>query len=313
METRAHYAAVGAFVLATVLLAFIAVLWLARGSLNTQFAYYDIYFGGPVSGLNNGAPVEYNGLRVGRVLSVQIDPSNVERIQVNVEIQANIAIKTDAEASVETNILSGVSFIQIVGGTQEAPLLQPKPGERYAVIRSHRSRLASVTARAPQLIEKLNDAVDHVNDLLDDKNRKAFAEIIENARVFSAGLAARSKNIEEAVDNVSNAAATFTTLLGNVNTSYVGPDGLGNKAGTALADIDKLAKNLNDTDRQLQGALQDVRPGLKNFSQGTLGDVASLIGETRRLIAEFTRLTTEIERDPSQVLFGDRRQGYRPR
>ena len=52
-------------------------------------------------------------------------------------------IKADA-ASVETNILSGVSFIQISGGTQEAPPLSRKEGERYPVIRSRRSRLASV-------------------------------------------------------------------------------------------------------------------------------------------------------------------------
>ena len=36
METRANYAAVGAFVLAMVVLAFGAVIWLARGQLTTQ-------------------------------------------------------------------------------------------------------------------------------------------------------------------------------------------------------------------------------------------------------------------------------------
>ena len=48
MEIRAHYVAVGAFVLLMVVLAFVTVLWLARGELTTQQARYDIYFGGPV-------------------------------------------------------------------------------------------------------------------------------------------------------------------------------------------------------------------------------------------------------------------------
>src|SRR5439155_9522240 len=93
METRAHYVAVGAFVLAMVALAFIAVLWLARAQLTTQYALYDIYFTGAVSGLRNGAPVEYSGVPVGKVADVRIDPANVEQIRVTVELDASTAIK----------------------------------------------------------------------------------------------------------------------------------------------------------------------------------------------------------------------------
>ena len=102
-------------------------MWLARGELTTQYARYDIYFSGPVTGLRTGATVEYNGVPVGKVAEVRIDPGNVELIRVTVDIDPNVAIKTDAAASVETNILSGVSFIQIVGGTQEARSCCPNP------------------------------------------------------------------------------------------------------------------------------------------------------------------------------------------
>jgi phospholipid/cholesterol/gamma-HCH transport system substrate-binding protein len=313
METRAHYAAVGAFVLTMVAVAFAAVLWLARSELSTQYASYDIYFSGPVSGLRIGAPVEYNGVPVGRVHEVVIDPANVERIRVNVDIQSDVAIKNDAAAAVETNLLSGVSYIQIVGGTQDAPLLLPQPGQRYAVIRSHRSRFASIAARAPQLLEKLNEAADHLNELLDEKNRQALAATLENARVFSGTLADRSKEIAELTTSANAAAHSLTLLLDDVDKSYTGPDGLGNKAGAALADVDKVVKNLGDTNKQLQQALQDIRPGLRNFSQQTLSDVGTLVGDARSLIASLNRLAGQLGRDPSQILFGDRREGYRPK
>ena len=313
METRAHYAAVGAFVLTMVILAFAAVLWLARGELNTQYARYDIYFLGPVTGLRNGASVEYNGVPVGKVSDVRIDPANVERIRVTVDLDPNVAIKTDAAASVETNILSGVSFIQIVGGTREAPLLLPQGDQRYAVIRSHRSRLASVTARAPQLLEKLNDTAERLNDLLDEKNRRALTESLENLRVFTAGLADRSKDLAELADNANATARALSRFVDNVDRSYSGPDGLGNQLSTAITDFDRIAKNLSDTNRQLQLTLQDVRPGLRTFSQQTLGDVGSLIGEARQLVSGLSRVASELERDPSRALFGDRREGYRPK
>jgi len=206
-----------------------------------------------------------------------------------------------------------VSFIQIVGGTQEASLLLPKPGERYAVIRSHRSRLASVTARAPQLLEKLIDTTERVNSMLDEKNRAAFGESLDNLRAFTASLADRSKDLAEVADNANATARALRGFVENVDKSYSGPDGIGKQLSTAITDFDRVAKGLNDTNRQLQLALQDVRPGLRNFSTQTLGDIGSLIGEARQLVTGLSRLATGIERDPSRVLFGDRREGYRPK
>jgi len=306
METRAHYVAVGAFVLTMIVLAFAAVLWLGRAELTTQFANYDIFFIGPVSGLRDGAVVEYSGVPVGRVSDIRIDPTNVEQIRVTVEIDSTVAIKADAAAAVESNLLSGVSYIQIVGGTQDAPLLLPQPGQRYAVIRSHRSRFASIAQRAPQILEKASDALDSLNEMLDEKNRRAVAETLEHIRVLSDGLGNTNKDIDELAVNANTAVLTATTLLGNVDRSYSGPDGLGNRAGTALTDFDRVAKDLVLT-------LQDARPGIRTFSQQTLSDVGALVGEARQLISGVSRLVATIERDPSRVLLGDRREGYRPK
>ena len=311
METRAHYAAVGAFVVTMIVIAFAAVLWLARGALNTQYARYEIYFEGPVTGLRPAAEVDYNGVPVGKVSEVRIAPSNVERIQVIVEIDAEVAIKTDARASVETNILSGVSYIQIVGGTRDAPLLGLEGGQRYPVIGAHRSRLASVTARAPQLLEKLNDVAERLYDLLDDKNRRAFGEAIESLRIFTAGLADRNQDLADLTSNAKVAAASLADLIGNVDRSYSGPDGIGKQMAGALENIDRLARNLADTNHQLQLGLQDVRPGLRNFSQQTLGQIGGLVAEVRQLVAGLRQVAGQLERDPSRLLFGDRREGYR--
>ena len=311
METRAHYVAVGAFVLAMITLAFAAVLWLGRAELTTQFAKYQIFFKGPVTGLSKGAPVDYSGVPIGKVAEIRL--TSDQQIEVTIEVEASVAIKTNDRASVETNILSGVSYIQIGGGTKEAALLVAKPGELYPIIRPRYSGLASVTARAPQLLEKASQTLDQLNELLDEKNRQAVAETLDNIRTFSSGLAERKQEISELVSNANTAAHSLSVLLDNVDRSYSGPDGLGERAGTAIADFDRLAKNLSDTNKQLQATLQDVRPGVRTFSQQTLADVGSLVGEARQLISGLNRLTAQIERDPSRVLFGDRREGYRPK
>jgi len=302
METRAHYVAVGAFVLVMISVAFAAVLWLARAQLTTQYATYDIYFTGPVSGLRDGATVEYNGVPAGRVKEIRIDPSNVEQIRVTVEIESNVIIKQDARANLETNILSGVSYVQIAGGTQEAPVLTAEAKNRYPVIRSRRSRLASVAARLPQIMAKLDETADHLNELLGEDNRRSIGETLANLRILSADLAADAKP----------ALLAATTLLRNLDQSYSDPGGLREGLTGGIADFDRLAKNLNDTSHQLQQALQDARPGVRTFSQRTLADVGELVAEARQLISGVSRLVAGIDRDPSRVLFGDRRKGYQP-
>jgi phospholipid/cholesterol/gamma-HCH transport system substrate-binding protein len=316
METRAHYVAVGAFVLAMMFLAFVAVLWLAGSQFAESFNRYDIYFEGPISGLSVGGHVEYNGIPVGTVADIEI-VSNPEilatnggkAIRVTIEIKSSVEIKKDAAASLQTNILSGVSFILISPGKSQE-LLEAHKGERYPVIRSRRSTLSSLAARGPQLLDKLDVILDHLDDVLSDHNREAFSATLENVKKVTGSLAEHS---DEIATNAGEALKAASTLFTNLDNSYSSPNGLKDELGTSLTDFDKLAKGLSDSNHQLQLTLQDVRPGIRNFSQHTLGDVDSLIGEVRQFVAGLGRLVSQIEHDPTRLLFGDRREGYQPK
>ena len=112
METRAHYAAVGAFVLIVVFAGFATLLWLGRIEFRRELQPYYVFFKGSVAGLSRGSAVQYNGIPVGRVTDIRVDKDNVGQIQVTVDVDSNLVeIKTDARAFLETNILSGVSTI----------------------------------------------------------------------------------------------------------------------------------------------------------------------------------------------------------
>jgi phospholipid/cholesterol/gamma-HCH transport system substrate-binding protein len=306
METRAHYVAVGAFVLALVFLGFTAVLWLAGTQFAVNYDHYDIFFKGPVTGLTKGAAVDYNGIRVGQVSEIEIDPNNVEQIRVTVEIKSNVVIKEDAAANVETNILSGVSYIMITRGTQEAKNLTAHDGQRYPVIRSRRSTLASISARGPQLLEKLDDILDHVEDLLNDHNREVIAATLEHVEKFTGTLSTHTDDIGQMVAEGKNALTALDKLSTDVDNSYTMPEGVKDQ-------LIGMLKGLSLTSRQIELTLQETRPGIRTFSQHTLVDIDSLVGEVRQFISGLSRLAAQLERDPTRLLFGDRREGYQPK
>ena len=76
MEARANYVAVGAFVLAVLAGILVATLWLARVQFQTQYQFFETHVAGPVSGLGSGALVRLNGIEVGRVAKIALDPKD---------------------------------------------------------------------------------------------------------------------------------------------------------------------------------------------------------------------------------------------
>ena len=313
METRAHYVAVGAFVLAVILLAFVTVLWFGRSEFSEQAKRYYIFFRGSVAGLNKGSKVQYNGIPVGQVVDIRVDPGNLEQIQVTAEINTSIVdIKSDARAFLETNILNGIATIQIRGGTREASDLVPETGHKYPVIKSGRSELEEVKASLPELVADLKEAAHGVNALLDENNRRAVAETLQNVRTITAAFVEPSKKLTEVVDNANNAVVQLRTFFQDLDESYTDKGGLKDQLSQTLADADRLAKNLNEASRQLQLVLQENRPGIRNFTQSTLTQVSDLVTDLQRFVVGATRFVSEMERNPTRLLFGERREGYRP-
>jgi phospholipid/cholesterol/gamma-HCH transport system substrate-binding protein len=314
METRAHYVAVGAFVIAVIILAFIGVLWLGRVEFSEVTKHYYIFFKGSVAGLGKGSAVQYNGIPVGRVVDVRVDPDNVGQVEVTVGIDTGLVdIKSDARASLDTNILSGVSSIQIQGGTKAARDLVAEPKHRYPIIPAEESEIEQVKASLPELVNDLKQASHNLNDLLNARNRQAVADSLQNIRTLTAAFADHSQDVGPILDNADAAVVELKTLLQHVDQSYATHGGLKDQLSQTLRDYDRVAGNLTDTARQLQLTIGDMRPGLRNFAQTTLPGVDDLVNDAQVLAGNLNQFVVQLQRDPTRLLFGDRRQGYQPR
>ncbi len=313
METRANYVAVGVFVLSAITIVFIAILYLAHVQFGETEQRYYIFFKGSVAGLNKGSQVHYNGIPVGRVVDIRVDPNNLEQIQVTVEIDTSIVdIKSDARAYLDTNILNGLATIEIRGGTQQAKQLEPKPGHKYPEIQAGRTELEQVTASLPELVADLKRAAHNVNLLLDARNREAVAATLQNLRSITGNAVAPSRKLNEVVDNANKSVLELDALLSDVHRSYIDHGGLKDQAAQALGDYDRLAKSLIVDSHQIEAILAENRPGIRDFTQRTLPAVDGLVSDLQRFVWHLTRLATELEQDPTRLLFGDRREGYRP-
>jgi phospholipid/cholesterol/gamma-HCH transport system substrate-binding protein len=320
METRAHHVVVGAFVLGILGLIFVAVIWLTRAQIERESALYDIYFRGSVTGLNKGATVSYSGVQIGRVEDIALDPKNVEQVLVTIKVDPTIPIKQDAVASLEPQGITGYAFVQITGGTQNAPTIEKKEGQRRPLIHSRPSTLEAVFQSAPKILEKTQVVADELAQLFNDENRAAMSETIQNMRHATAALGGTGGDINGILVEASatmkelrQAIATANRTLGSIDKVVSGKEGLMDKVDTAMNDFSSAAKRASDVAQRVEQIVQESRPGLRDFSQRTLPDVNQLVADLRHLTQALTRVAAEIERDPPRFFFGDRREGYRPR
>jgi phospholipid/cholesterol/gamma-HCH transport system substrate-binding protein len=314
METRANYVMVGSFVLVVLAGIFVAILWLAHAQFNQQFVNYDIYFTGSVTGLSVGAPVNLNGVSIGRVTEIRLDPANPDQVRVTIETDAQAPIKSDSVASLELTGITGIYYIEISGGTREAPPITREEGQRYPVIAAKPSRFASLVASAPEVMNRVIEVADRLSQILDDKNRLAIAQTLDNVRQISVVAVRDADKVDAIIDDTKATVSDFhRTTMPAVNSSLADLQKALVSANTIISDLTVTSKVLNTATGHLDALIQENRPGLRDFSQGGLNDLHALISDTRVLVAGLTRVAAEIERDPTRFLFGEKREGYKPK
>ncbi len=320
MENRAHYVIVGGFVIAILIGIVVSIVWLTRLQFQREGAIYDIFFRGSVSGLNDGAPVNYNGVPIGRVVSIRLDNENVERIRVRIVVDANIPIKQDAVASLETQGITGQAFVQISGGTNASPPVAIPAGRAYPIIASRPSQLQEVVTSAPQLLSRAIEVADRLELVLNQENLGAITHTLSNLDTLTGAAANRSRDIDQIIVDT---AATMKELrgvavhaddaLGRFSAALNDKGGISDKLSGTLAEFDQSAKALSQISGHLDGILQENRGALHDFSQRGLGEAEKLIVDARSLVAELNRIADQLDRDPARFLFGNRREGYQPR
>jgi phospholipid/cholesterol/gamma-HCH transport system substrate-binding protein len=316
METRAPYVAVGSFVLVMVAGLVIAVLWFAQVQFREQVAYYDIYFAGSVTGLTPGSTVRYNGIPVGRVAEIKLDPNDPNKVRVTVELQGGTAVKSDTVASLELQGLAGGSYVNLTGGTRDSPPLLREPSARYPVIASRESGLQRVVTSAPELLARAITLADELGDLLSPDNRAAVSATLDNLRRITTAAAGHSDEIDSAIANGAQTLNGLRSTLDQANAiltalrELIAPQG---GAQETLRSVNETSRKFADLAQRLDKVVADNEPQVRTFTRSGLSDLERLVQQSQQLVTQLSRIADSVERDPSRFIYGDRREGYRPK
>jgi len=193
MESDKHYFIEGLFVIALSIAAAFFAVWLSRTG-DKDDVLYRIHFDESVSGLALGEPVKLVGVDVGTVKTMSIDTKDPRRVQVEVKLHKDAPVKTDTKATLRSKGITGVSFIELSGGTSDAQtLVAATPAGQVPEIPAEKSSLTTMLEQLPKVIAKFSTIEDQAKKVVADAGA-VTAEVKENPSVLLRGRKNDSKD-----------------------------------------------------------------------------------------------------------------------
>lgn len=246
MEPRANYTIVGAFVIFFMALLVLAIIWFSASQYKPHETY-QVYMGEAVSGLTIQAPVKFNGVEVGYVDDIEVNPQNPKQVLLTLSIEKGTPIDQSTTATLKPQGITGVTYIGLQANTEHAPKIPILPGNKYPIITYQPSVLAELHNSMHEITAVFKQMRETIKTLFTSENSLAIHNTLMHLDKVTKNLSDNSTNISAGIKELTSTLQETKALAKTISQQAV--------PGTVqtLGHINKL---LND--------LQQVTDTLKN-------------------------------------------------
>ena len=301
MYSRVNYTIVGIFVLifgaGMVWFAF----WLAKYDLQQEFDTYRIEMNESVAGLSIDSDVQLRGVEIGSVSKIEINPKNIETVEIYVKIKRGIPIKEDMVAHTQMFGVTGLLSIEIDGGTNAAKTLVPTD-DYIPLIKSKPSFLTRLTGDIYGVGSKIEALLLQSQKLLSDHNIETMGNILDNMEKVTA----KGEVLED------HAMVTM--------------DHINAKLTEAIEEFKQMQQYFQEIKEASVPTINILMETSNNFNRATLkfeksvdrGDynlkkiLEPILIEIQILTNQLTMMSRELEQNPSGLLFKSRKSRKGP-
>ncbi len=186
METKARHVIVGLFTLAVILAGFLFVYWLENSGGFGRRTLYRVEFASPVGGLLVGSAVEFNGVRVGEVTSLELVADQPALTRAVIAVDPSAPVRADTRVGIAFQGLSGAPAVSLTGGSGSEVLVAAGGGMPLLTAEPMAGQSVAEAAKA---------ALGRIDRLFGD-NTDDIGITIKNLRTFTDAFARNSDRID---------------------------------------------------------------------------------------------------------------------
>ncbi len=273
METKANYALVGFFTLLVIAAAFGFVYWMAQSGRGGPTAELAIRIPGSANGLSVGSAVRFNGIPVGSVRSLSIDPDDPRYSIAFTEVRADAPVYQSTKAVLEVQGLTGAAYIEMSGGAKgEENILQKAIDTgRPAVLIADQSSVTNLLATADKIMDRANQAIGDIQGFVGDA-RGPLTQTIRNVEVFTAALSANSGNIDKFLNSLATLSSAVDRVSTTLNSTLAAAEQLvravdAEKVNAVVSNAERLTRNAANASDSFEDVVANVRGAAQSFAQ----------------------------------------------
>lgn len=322
MSARANPTAVGLFLLGALVIAILGTAVLASGTWFDDNTTFISFFPESVNGLENGAPVKFQGVPVGRVTDIDIqidqrDDSFLVPVQYEIDLlqlttprgtYVNLAdmavlkqqIKQGLRAQLQSeSLVTGVLYLELSYRKDSTPpRLEPRVNE-FPEIPTSPSLMAALGGGAGSLLAETMKILNRVNGMLGDVNmREINASVVKSAKAVEDLVS--SPDLRATLRQMPGATAQLDRTLAEAQ----------KLASRATAAIDPLQTSMTGTSTEAIATLQSLRKtiddthGLLSADAGPGYELTGALKSLRETADALRALITSLEQNPDMLIRG---------
>jgi phospholipid/cholesterol/gamma-HCH transport system substrate-binding protein len=265
---------------------------------NKEKNYYAYFSGESMSGLELGSVVKYHGVPIGKVTKIAYDPKNISRIKVEIRIQYDFPMKKDMYAQCWSMGITGLNYIDIMGGSNEAEELPPN-----SEIPTKVSLISSITGKIDIIMSKVELLLNHLNNITQPESLMSIKKILYNLEEVTADAKSFFKNTSPNVSEMSKTARVALTKIDSI-------------AGDIHTLSSAFNKSLSEQKlNQIVTRLDSTIITINNLSQTLLlmvrqnrEDISVSMQNLREALENANQLINVLSENPSLLLKGEQQK-----
>jgi phospholipid/cholesterol/gamma-HCH transport system substrate-binding protein len=308
MNNKVNYTLVGFIVLFGISLMIGFSYWLLKPSDEEETKKYLVYFDESVLGLNIDAPVKYRGISVGKVTRVRVNPKNSEQVEVLINILNTTPVKSTTVAQLTAQGITGLSYINLSLGDNNAPPLLKQEGQEHPVIKSIPSFFENFERSLGSLSSQLSTTLSGTERLLNEENQEQISLLLHRA----AGFMDKMERLldDKTIGNIQQSAQNLESVTAKVDKIVPNIDNLINKSISWEDEISATLASIMNSYLSIKGAMDEVKKAassgqfnFKDISADVVPTMNETLIEIQDMMNKIEDSLYKYERSPGDVLF----------
>lgn len=297
MENKSHALLAGIFVLILMVAAAAAAIWIGRK--NITYESFELLSRLPVGGLSIQSQVRYQGMSVGQVQGLAIDPNLPGVIRIRIGVVPETPVTKSTWAEISTQGVTGISNIDLRDDGSDPVRVVSRPDDLYEIpVRP--GFLQKLQKSGVGMLEDAERVLNALEVFVTEDNAEVFGQILKNTLAMTDSATQTFKALDPTLKVLPELVKRMDGMVGKVDALADEMTALSRSARQTVALLNSPSGPL----QQAAASLDQLQRSAAQLQTSTLPEVNRMIENISQASRSLTATVRLFETAPQSVLFG---------